>query len=158
MLYCPLFPQIWGIIAPSPAISISKILQNASQMSATHIPNPLIPIYFSFNVQISLPTCWGRVVFIRKSWWLLGTPWFPCLLSAYLMPWKWPCRPPGQYRMNTRPMMASSGFAWSPGPPPSGDVSGIVLAHQLSHRNTSDWGAFFRCRLFCHQPNCSSLT
>jgi hypothetical protein len=36
---------------------------------------------------------------------------------------------------NTRPMVASSGFHWSSGTPPSGDAHGYVLAHRHGHQN-----------------------
>jgi len=73
-----------------------------------------------------------------------------CFFIVFLSACK-PCRPPGQYSANTRPMAASSGFRGSHELPPSGDESGIVPAHQLGRQTGSDGGAFDRHRQFCHQ-------
>ncbi len=44
---------------------------------------------------------------------------------------------------NTHPMAASSGFYQSPGPPPSGNVRGMVPAYCCSHQNgQQSWSIF----------------
>jgi hypothetical protein len=49
---------------------------------------------------------------------------------------------------NTCPMAASSGFYQSPGPPPSGNVRVIVLAHHHGHQNGQQSWCIFSS-LFC---------
>ncbi len=49
----------------------------------------------------------------------------------------WLCCSPRQQDVSTCPMMASSGFKWSSGPPPSGDVCNILLVRQFGYQNRS---------------------
>jgi hypothetical protein len=64
---------------------------------------------------------------------------------------------PGQYSRNTRPMAASSGFAWSPEPLLLGDIGGVP-AHEPERRNGSDGGAFVWCQWFRDRPKPILLT
>ncbi len=48
---------------------------------------------------------------------------------------RWPWRPPGRYGTSTRPMAASSGFAWSHRYAPSGDMPRAVSPWRHGCRN-----------------------
>ncbi len=50
----------------------------------------------------------------------------------------WPCHPPGQCRANTRPVTASSGFEWSPGPPPLVNVSNASASDMTRPPSTAN--------------------
>jgi len=52
-----------------------------------------------------------------------------------LLPW----RPPGQYRVSSRPMLAFSGFYESPGPHPLGNARGIAPLHRHGYQNGQRW-------------------
>jgi len=84
------------------------------------------------------------------AWYSTGAPPRPALFHRFLSACK-PCHLPGQYGVNTRLMVASSGFRGSHELSPLGDVGGIVPAHQLGHRTGSDGGAFDRHQRFRHQ-------
>ncbi len=64
------------------------------------------------------------------------------LLGQYQRPWQ----PPGQYGAGTHPMAASSGFPWSHGYAPSGNVVRVVLPQRHGHNMI--WLHFLHCRLY----------
>ncbi len=87
---------------------------------------------------------WSTFSKLAKSWVLLV---YLCFIR-YRQPW-WL---PGQYGAGTRPMAASSGFEWSPGCAPSGDVPKVVPPHPHGHRNGQWFACIFRSHRFCCRP------
>ncbi len=56
---------------------------------------------------------------------------------------------------NSCPMVASSGFYQSPGPPLLGDACGIVPAHRRGHQNGQEsWSIFCCCFVCCCPGGC----
>ena len=51
-------------------------------------------------------------------------------------------------RVSARPMVAFSGFYESHGPPPSGDMNGIVSAYHNGHQNGQTSGHILHCHSF----------
>ena len=55
--------------------------------------------------------------------------------------------------VSARPMAVFSGFYESPGPPPSGDVRGIVPPHRDDHRNGHQSGYIIHRCFVCCRPD-----
>ncbi len=77
------------------------------------------------------------------------------LLGFFINQNWWPRQPPGQYRANTWPLVAFSGFALSPGPGLLGNAHRITLVHWHGHQNGQRLTCMFCYHQFFVAHNCS---
>jgi len=80
---------------------------------------------------------------ITSDWFVLQLLAKSCVLVCVFHQFQWPWRPQGQYGAVTCPMAAPSGFKWSPGCAPLGNVPHIILPHPHDNQSCQQFACIF---------------